>query len=69
MTPDQTAIFVQAFHRPATAMGWNQGTKQITTFANRAGCPIDIIKRYGQIDEAALKFACDRFYKPGQPDS
>jgi hypothetical protein len=28
MTPDQTAIFVEAFHRRATTMGWNQGTMQ-----------------------------------------
>ncbi len=27
MTPDQTVIFVEAFHRCATAMGWNQGRR------------------------------------------
>jgi hypothetical protein len=26
MTPDQTVIFIKAFHCRATAMGWNQGT-------------------------------------------
>jgi hypothetical protein len=50
-------------------MGWNQGTKQITTFNNSAGVPIDIIKNYGQIDEATLKTACERFSKPGQADA
>ncbi len=27
MTPDQTVIFVKAFHHRATVMGWNQGTR------------------------------------------
>jgi hypothetical protein len=36
MTPDQTVIFIEAFHRCATTMGWNQGTWQITTFTNSA---------------------------------
>jgi hypothetical protein len=45
MTPDQTIIFfVEAFHHRATAKGWNQGAMQITTFANSAGCQVDIIK-------------------------
>jgi hypothetical protein len=37
MTPNQTVIFVEAFHHRATAMGWNQRTRQITTFTNSAG--------------------------------
>ena len=45
MTPDQTVIFVEAFHRRATTMGWNQGAMQITSFANSTGCQVDIIKR------------------------
>jgi hypothetical protein len=69
MTPDQTVIFVKAFHRRATTMGWNQGARQITLFANSAGRQIDIIKSYGQIDKATLKFACERFCKPGGVDS
>jgi hypothetical protein len=70
MTPDQTVIIVEAFHRRATAMGWNQGTRQITTFTNSTGCQVDIIKSYIQIDEATLKTACERFFcKPGQPVS
>ena len=47
MTTDQTVVFVEAVSRRATAMGWNQGTKQITTFANRGGTPVDLIKYYG----------------------
>ncbi len=54
MTPDQTIIFVEAFHRRATTMGWNQGAMQITLFANSTGCQVDIIKSYGQIDEATF---------------
>ncbi len=50
-------------------MGWNQGTRQITLFANSAGCQVNIIKSYGQIDEATFKAACERFYKPGGVDS
>jgi len=50
-------------------MGWNKGSKQITTFTNSSGVPVDIIKSYGQIDEATLKTACERFCKTGQPDA
>jgi hypothetical protein len=50
-------------------MGWNQGTRQITLFANSAGRQINIIKSYGQIDKATLKFAYERFCKPGGVDS
>jgi hypothetical protein len=69
MTPDQTVIFVKAFHHCTTTMGWNQGTRQITLFANSAGRQVDIIKSYGQIDKATLKSACERFCKPGEIDS
>jgi hypothetical protein len=31
MTPNQTVVFVEALSCRATTMGWNQGTKQITT--------------------------------------
>ncbi len=50
-------------------MGWNQGTMQITLFANSAGCQVDIIKSYGQINKTTLKSACERFCKPGGVDS
>jgi hypothetical protein len=65
VTPDQTVILVKAFHHCATTMGWNQGTMQITLFANSAGCQVNIIKSYGQIDKATLKSVCERFCKPG----
>jgi hypothetical protein len=42
MTPNQTVIFVEAFHRHATTMGWNQGAMQITLFANSAGRQVNI---------------------------
>jgi hypothetical protein len=38
MTPNQTIIFVEAFHRHATMMDWNQGAMQITLFATSACC-------------------------------
>jgi hypothetical protein len=69
MTPDQTVIFTEAFHCRATTMGWNQGARQITLFANSAGRQINIIKSYGQIHEATLKFDSERFCKPGGVDS
>jgi hypothetical protein len=65
MTPNQTIIFIKAFHPRAMTMGWNQGARQITLFANSAGCQIGIIKSYGQINKATLKSACERFCKPG----
>ncbi len=65
MTPNQTVIFAKAFHSHAMTMGWNQGTRQMTSFANSDGRQIDIIKSYGQINEATLKSACKRFCKSG----
>ncbi len=69
VTPNQTVIFVEAFHRHATTMGWNQSTMQIATFANNAGCQANNIKSYGQINKATLKSACERFCKTGGVDS
>ena len=69
MTTDQTVVFVEAVSCQATAMGWNKGTKQITTFANHGGTLVDLIKCYGQIDEATLKIACKRFCKAGEVDA
>ncbi len=60
MTPDKTVIFVEAFHCRATTIIWNQGAMQIASFANSTGRQVDIIKSYGQIDEATLKSACER---------
>ena len=50
-------------------MGWSKGTKQITTFTNREGKSIDIIKNYGQIGVATLKTACKWFCKGGETDA
>jgi hypothetical protein len=61
MIPNETVVFVKAFQRHANAMGWTKGTKQITTFTNRDGKSIDIIKNYGQTDEATLKIAYEGF--------
>jgi hypothetical protein len=69
MTPNQTSIFVKAFHRRATTMGWNRGIMQITSFANSASCQVNIIKSYGQINKATLKSAYERFCKPGRVHS
>jgi hypothetical protein len=69
MIPNETVIFVEAFQRHADAMGWTKGIKQIMTFTNRDGKSIDIIKNYGQIDEATLKTAREQFCKAGEIDS
>ncbi len=69
MTPDQTVVFVESFTCRATTMGWNAGSKQITTFTNRSGKAVDIIKEYGQIDELTLKTACDHSCKAGEVDA
>jgi hypothetical protein len=61
MTTDQTVVFVKAVSCCTTAMGWNKGTKQITTFVNHGETLVDLIKCYGQIDEATLKIPCKRF--------
>ncbi len=69
MTASQTVVFTEAFLNRATAMGWNKGSKQITTFNNSSGVAVDIIKCYSQIDEATLKTACERFCKTGEVDA
>jgi hypothetical protein len=69
MTPGKTVIFVKAYQCHADLMGWTKGTKQITTFTNRDGKSIDIIKNYGQINGAMLKTACEQFCKAGEIDS
>ncbi len=69
MTTDQTVFFVNAVSHWATAMGWNKGTKQIITFANCGGTPVDLIKCYGQFNEVTLKIACKRFCKAGEVDA
>jgi hypothetical protein len=65
MTPDQTVVFVKAFSRRAILMGWTQGTQQITNFTSRSGHPINLIKCYGQIEEASLKTECEAFCSAG----
>jgi hypothetical protein len=44
MTTDQMVVFVKAFSCCTIVMGWNKGTKQITTLANCGGTPVDLIK-------------------------
>ena len=69
MTSNQTVVFVESLTCRATPMGWNADSKQITTFTNRSGKDVDIIKEYGQIDEVTLKTACERFCKAGEVDA
>ncbi len=69
MTPDQMVVFVESLTCCATAMGWNAGSKQITTFTNHSGKIVDIIKEYGQINELTLKTACKCFCKAGEADA
>ncbi len=69
MTPGQTVVFIKALTRCATAMGWNAGAMQITSHNNADGQAIDVIKCYGQINEATLKRSCERFCKAGEADA
>ena len=69
MTTNQTVVFTEAFLSRATAMGWNKGSKQITTFTNSSGASVNIIKSYGQIDEATLKTECEKFCKAREADA
>jgi hypothetical protein len=69
MTPDQSVTFVKVFQQRTTKKGWNAGTKGITSFANRDGNTIDIIKSYSQIDEVTLRTACERFCKAGEANA
>ncbi len=69
MTPNQMVVFVVSLTHCATAMGWNTGSKQITTFTNCSGKIVDIIKEYGQIDELTLTSACEHFCKAAEVDA
>jgi hypothetical protein len=42
---------------------------QITSHNNADSQAIDVIKCYGQIDEATLKRSCERFCKAGEADA
>jgi hypothetical protein len=61
MTPVTTVAFVEAFENRCTIMGWNQGLMNVTKFVNSSNAVVDIVKNYGQIDEASLKAGCDVF--------
>jgi hypothetical protein len=61
MMPNQTIIFVEALQCRCTEMGWNSGSKNITSFQNTDGHTINIIKNYGQSYEATLHAACECF--------
>jgi hypothetical protein len=69
MTTYHTVVFVEAFSCRDTAMGWNMGTKQITSFVNCSGTLVDLIKCYGQINKVTLKTDCKRFCKAGEVDA
>jgi hypothetical protein len=69
MTPNQTVTSVEAFQQCSTKMGWNASTKGITSFANRDGNTINIIKSYGQIDKVTLRTACEGFCKASKADA
>ncbi len=69
MTPNQTVVFIEALSCRATTMGWNQGTKQITTHQNSTGTAINVIKCYGRIIKATLKASCECFCRAGEVDA
>ena len=69
MSINRSVIFVEALHCKASQMGWNQGSKQITSFVNRDGKTIDFIKEYGQINKVTLKTQYEQFCKAGEADA
>ncbi len=69
MNPGQTVVFVEALTHRATTMGWNAGAMQITSHNNADGQTIDVIKCYGQINDATLKRSCERFCKTREADA
>jgi hypothetical protein len=69
MSMDQVVIFVEALQRRCKEMGWDKGSRNITSFLNRDGVAVDIIKNYGQVDEASLRTACERFCSTAGVDS
>jgi hypothetical protein len=66
MTPATMAVFVKIFANRCSVMGWNQGAQGITILQNSAGIDINIVKAYGQINEATLKTCCDVFCRAGE---
>jgi hypothetical protein len=69
MSMDQVVIFVEALQRQCKEMGWDKGPKNITSFLNQDGVAVDIIKNFGQVDEASLHTACERFCTAAGVDS
>jgi hypothetical protein len=69
MTPAMTVAFVKAFENRCTIMGWNKGGQNITQFANAQGVIVDLVKNYGQIDEATLHTTCEDFCGVGGSQS
>jgi hypothetical protein len=49
MTPDQTVTFIETLQRHCTKMGWNYGTKNITSFQNKDNVTVNIIKTMGKL--------------------
>ncbi len=64
MTPVTTVAFVKAFKNRGSVMGWNQGPMNIMKFTNSKNAVIDIVKSYGQINEATPKAGCNVFCDP-----
>jgi hypothetical protein len=69
MTPDQTIIFIEAFHHCAMTMGWNQGARQITLFANSLRRQVNIIKATAKLTRPLSSLPVRGFCKPGGVDS
>jgi hypothetical protein len=65
MTLATTMAFVKAFKNHCTIMGWNQGAQNVTKFTNQNAVLVDVVKNYGQIDEATLKAGCEVFCRVG----
>ena len=60
MTSKHSLTFIENLSGRAAINGWNQGSKSIFHFRNRAGKDIDLIHEYGQITLEELRTQCEK---------
>jgi hypothetical protein len=65
MTSKHSLTFVENLSGRAAVNGWNQGSKSIFHFKNKAGKDIDLIHEYGQITLEELTTQCEQMTGTG----
>ncbi len=69
MTLNKTVTFIEAFQQCRTELDWNIRNTNITSFVNKDGNTIDIIKNNTQIVKTILMTACEHFFTAAGADS